>query len=89
MSEQGNQSELLRRLLGPAEPELSCEECFAQLDRYVELELGGADADAAAPGMRAHLQGCPACDEEHRSLRDLVAAHPAGQDPPPPSADGE
>lgn len=89
MSEQGNQSELLGRLLGPAEPELSCEECFAQLDRYVELELRGADADAAVPGMRAHLRGCPACHEDHRSLRDLVAADPAGQDPPSPSPERE
>jgi len=24
--------------------------------------------------MRPHLAGCPACAEEHESLRDLVAA---------------
>jgi len=34
----------------------------------------GADADAAVPGMRAHLDGCPACHEDHESLRELVAA---------------
>ena len=28
---------------------------------------------AAVPGMRAHLEGCPACAEERDSLRDLVA----------------
>ena len=66
------QEAVLRRLLGPSGPELSCEECFAQLDRYVELELAGAQADEAIPGMRAHLQGCPACNEEHVSLRALV-----------------
>jgi len=64
--------ELVRRLLGPAEPELGCEECFEQLDRYVELELAGSDADQAVPGMRAHLEGCPACREDHESLRALV-----------------
>jgi hypothetical protein len=26
------------------------------------------------PGMRAHLLGCPACHEEHESLRALVQA---------------
>lgn len=65
---------LLERLLGPRGPELSCEECFEQLDRYVELELDGAGADAAVPGLRAHLEGCSACAEDHRSLRALVAA---------------
>jgi len=62
----------LRRLLGPAGPELGCEECLEHLDRYVELELGGSDADAILPGMRAHLEGCSACGEEHESLRALV-----------------
>jgi hypothetical protein len=63
---------LLRALLGPAGPELTCEECFEQLDRYVELELAGSDADQEIPGMRAHLEGCPACHEDHVSLRSFV-----------------
>ena len=69
---------LLRRLLGPAGAELTCEQCFEQLDRHVELTRAGADADAAVPGMRAHLEGCPACQEDHESLIALVAADTAG-----------
>ncbi len=63
---------LLRALLGPEGPELSCDQCFSELDHYVELELAGADADRAVPGMRAHLEGCGACNEDHLSLRALV-----------------
>ncbi len=66
----------IRRLLGPADPEIGCDMCFAELDRYVDAELAGADADAAVPGLRAHLEGCPACHEEYESLRELVAADP-------------
>jgi hypothetical protein len=66
---------LIRRLLGPAEPELGCEECFEELDRYVDLEVAGGHADQAIPGMRAHLQGCPACREDHESLRAMVTSH--------------
>ncbi len=58
----------LERMLGPAEPEVTCDQCFDQLDRYVELELAGADAQSAVPGMAAHLGGCPACREDHDSL---------------------
>ena len=65
---------LVRRLLGPGEPEVGCDECFFELDRYVDLRLAGADADAAVPGMRAHLDGCPACAEEHAVLRRLVGS---------------
>jgi len=90
------------RLLGPAGPELGCDECFEQLDRYVEesLSLGPAFQRCAhcvsrescarerhCLGMRAHLEGCPACAEEYESLRALVRS-----DPPPdesgPGRDG-
>jgi hypothetical protein len=73
MSPEREQHEILNRLLGPDGPELTCEQCFEELDRYVELEVAGSDADAAIPGMRAHLAGCPACHEDHESLRELVA----------------
>ena len=63
----------LEDLLGPDGPELTCDECFAALDEYVELELAGQDADRLVPGMGAHLQGCPACREEHESLRALAS----------------
>ena len=64
---------LVEGLLGPEEPEVGCDDCFAELDRYVELELAGEDADAQVPGLRAHLAGCLACREEHESLRALLA----------------
>ena len=63
---------LLQRLLGPAGPELTCEQCFEQLDVFVEAELSGEDAEGQVPGMHAHLQGCPACAEEHDSLKALL-----------------
>jgi anti-sigma factor RsiW len=64
--------DLLARLLGPDGPEVGCDECFELLDQYVDLELAGDDADAHLPGMRAHLQGCPACREDHESLRAIA-----------------
>ena len=64
----------LRRLLGPGEPEVSCEVCLAQLDVYVDAEVLGPDPDTVVPGMAAHLAGCPACGDEHDSLKALVAA---------------
>ena len=63
----------LERLLGPTGHQVSCEQCFELLDQYVELELAGVDADVRVPGLRTHLDGCPACKEEHESLRALVA----------------
>jgi hypothetical protein len=77
-------NEYLHRLLGPGRAELTCEECFVELDRYVDLQLAAAgdDFEACAAcrhprecveardclGMAAHLEGCPACGEEYKSL---------------------
>ena len=63
---------LVAALTGPRGPELTCDQCFERLDRYVELELADADADTAVPGMAAHLQGCSACAEDRDSLRALL-----------------
>ena len=72
MMERPDLKQVRGRLLGPAGPEVGCDECFDHLDRYVELELAGQDPEAAIPGLRAHLEGCPACREDHESLRALV-----------------
>jgi anti-sigma factor RsiW len=64
----------MSELLGPTGPEVTCDACFELLDEYVDVELGGGDADTRLPGMRTHLEGCPACHEEYESLRELAAA---------------
>ena len=66
--------DLLGRVLGPAGQEIGCDECFEHLDRYVEVEIAGADPDTAVPGMGQHLECCPACHEEHDSLVALLRA---------------
>ncbi len=71
--DEDTQRRTLERLLGPSGYEVGCDQCFDLLDEYVELELAGADADAEIPGLRAHLDGCPACREEHEALLALAA----------------
>jgi hypothetical protein len=86
--------ELARRLLGPEARPLACDRCFDELDRYVEWKLAEPDGpfeqcpiceqlhDCAGAyeclAMSAHLQSCPACNEEYASLRDLVLADRSG-----------
>lgn len=68
----------LERMIGPACPEFDCDECFDQLDVYVELGLTGIRADVAMPAMHAHLAGCPACCDDHESLLAFTRADPSG-----------
>jgi hypothetical protein len=64
---------LIRRLLGPSGPEVSCEGCFEQLDEYVDAELTGRPAGPQTAELAAHLEGCPACREDYESLRAFLA----------------
>jgi hypothetical protein len=57
-------------LLGPAGPEVTCDECFERLDEYVE----GKEVH----GMAAHLEGCPACREDYESLLAFVREEDGG-----------
>ncbi len=77
MKERPDLKQALGRVLGSSGPDVGCDECFARLDEYVEIELAGRDPDATIPGLRAHLAGCPACREEHESLRALVGGEQA------------
>jgi hypothetical protein len=80
MSKDSNVHHDIERLLGPVGEQLSCDRCFELLDQYVELELAGLDADARLPGLRTHLDGCPACREDHESLRALIVGEGPGRE---------
>jgi hypothetical protein len=51
------------------------------LDAQAPVEAAGEDADTHLPGLRTHLQGCPACREDHESLLALVLADRARAGP--------
>ena len=70
----------IEQLTLDTEPWLSCDDCFALVDEYVEALLAGDLT--AAPAMRAHLRGCPACAEEAATLV-VLNAEDTGQDPRP------
>lgn len=64
--------ELLQKMVKAAvntrEDELDCDECFEQLDAFVELRLRGKDAAAAMPLVEDHLRRCGDCREEFEAL---------------------
>jgi hypothetical protein len=73
-------SDIIGRLVVDTDPWLSCDDCFRQVDEYVESLLAGRAGDM--PAMDAHLRGCPACAEESVTLL-LLAAEDSGVDPAP------
>lgn len=62
--------EAIASLLADTDPYLSCNDCFARIDEYVERRI--ADPHYEDPPMRAHLAGCGACAEEAEALAELL-----------------
>jgi hypothetical protein len=67
----GLNADMITSLLADTSPYLSCDDCFAQIDQYVERRL--ADPHYEDPAMKAHLAGCGACAEEAETLRELLS----------------
>jgi hypothetical protein len=63
--------ETIASLLQDTEPYLSCDDCFTQIDTYVERTV--ADPTYTDPPMQTHLAACAACAEEARTLAELLA----------------
>ena len=63
-------AETIDGLLLDTSPYLSCDECFEQLDTYVEKVV--ADPNYRDVAMQIHLDGCGACAEEAATLIELV-----------------
>lgn len=63
-------AEMLDSLLLDTDPYLSCDDCFAQLDQYVERRL--QDPGHQDVPMQVHLAGCGACAEEAEALAELL-----------------
>jgi hypothetical protein len=64
--------DILKALIGEIaetrEVEIGCDECFEQLDRFVEMRLAGLDASQAMPLIQEHVEICGECREEFEAL---------------------
>lgn len=59
---------MVRGIISASPEEIGCDECFEQLDRFVDLELAGKNAAEALPMVQDHLDRCDNCREEFEAL---------------------
>ncbi len=66
--------ELVRGIMTAQPDEIGCDECYEQLDRFVELTLAGKSASEALPLVQDHLDRCTPCREEFEALLSALRA---------------
>jgi len=69
---------IMRQIAATRTVEIGCDECYDELDRFVELEIGGKNPQEALPLVQAHLRHCPDCREEFEVLLTALAAASRG-----------
>lgn len=59
---------LVEGALSTRPDELSCDECYRQLDHFVEMKISGENPAEIMPLVQDHLDRCPDCNEEYEAL---------------------
>ena len=65
---------LISEIADTREVEIGCDECFEQLDRFVEMKLSGLNAAQAMPLVQEHVEICGECREEFEVLLAALRA---------------
>ena len=65
---------MVRNVLTTRPDEIGCDECFEELDLFVEMTLAGKNAAEAMPLVQDHLERCRDCREEFESLLTALQA---------------
>jgi hypothetical protein len=70
-------AKILQSLTITNEIEIGCEDCYEEIDQFVEMLQEGKDPAKVMPLVQHHLDICACCHEEFDAL---VAALEAGED---------
>jgi len=63
---------MVRGIARTREHEIGCDDCYEQIDRFVDLVLAGKDAAQAMPLVQDHLDRCSDCRAEFEALLEAV-----------------
>lgn len=66
--------QMVRMIIETHDDEIGCMECYAELDRFVDLVLNGKQAEEALPLVQQHLNVCGDCKEEFQALLEALQA---------------
>jgi len=63
---------MMRSIHTTHQDELTCGECFNEVDRFAEIELTGKNPAEAMPLVQEHLERCGPCRDEYEALLDAL-----------------
>lgn len=61
-------SKILKSLTITKDEEIGCDDCFEEIDQFVEMLEEGKDPEQVMPMVKHHLVMCSCCHEEYDAL---------------------
>jgi hypothetical protein len=71
---------MMKAIFDVEEEEITCDECFEEVDRYVDMLRAGQDAASVLPHVKHHLDHCQCCHEELQALITILEAQTDDED---------
>lgn len=65
---------LVRMIAETRDEEIGCEECYHELDKFVDQLLDGKHPEEAMPLVEHHLNMCGDCRQEFKALLEALEA---------------
>jgi predicted anti-sigma-YlaC factor YlaD len=62
----------IRNIYGTLEDELDCEAVARVIPHYVDIRIGGGQAEASFPKIKQHLVQCSECCDLYHALYDMA-----------------
>lgn len=65
---------LLKSALETQENEISCSECYDQLDEYADMLMAGTPPTEVMELVKLHLKHCPGCTTVFEGLLTIISS---------------
>jgi hypothetical protein len=70
---------IMRMIFNTADEDITCDECYDQIDQYVDLLRAGQDPGEVLPRVKRHLEQCRCCEGEFNALITILEGQSASE----------
>ena len=65
---------MVKAIMNTVDNEIGCADCFAVLDKFIDLKSQGKKAQDIMPLVQDHLERCGDCHEEYMAVLEALDA---------------
>lgn len=64
--------QIVQGIMSTSEEDIGCDDCYEQVDRYVDMLESGEEPDEVMLQVQQHMNNCRCCQEELTALLTVI-----------------